>query len=120
MPNRFGGGGGKRRRANFKQLKKKADGGIVAMIHIRTLGDALRFFRFQRNISQIELGQLILERTGNSVGVQTISDIENGRHDARWSTVCTIADALGVKTDDLRIDSPSQRLSERIAEPEST
>lgn len=110
------GGGARKPGSGSKHLHKKPDKGLQATVYIRTMGNAVRVYRVLRNLSQKEFCDLVYRKTGNRVGTQTISDLENGRYDPRWTTVCSVADALGVSVGDLRLDDPSHsRLAGQLA-----
>lgn len=107
------GGAPKRRRVSSK-ITRHDDGGMYALIQIRSFGDALRFHRFRLNLSQKEFCDLVKKKTGQNLSPSAISQWENGQVDPTWTSACIIADTLGVKLDDLKPDARTMRPEERI------
>jgi transcriptional regulator with XRE-family HTH domain len=67
---------------------------------MQTFAQSLKRIRTSKNVTQAELAR----RLGRDV--MAISKLETGRReDPRWSTVCAIADALGVGVEDFRKSS---------------
>jgi transcriptional regulator with XRE-family HTH domain len=63
------------------------------------LGEHLAKLRKEKGLSQADLAKA----TGGAVQVLTVSRIEQGLVlDPSWSTMCALADGLGVKLDKLR------------------
>ncbi|MDQ3740419.1 MAG: helix-turn-helix domain-containing protein [Actinomycetota bacterium] len=56
----------------------------------RALGRALRLFRQERQLTLEELGAV------TKLHRQYLDGLEEGRRDPSWSTVCTVARALGL------------------------
>lgn len=62
-------------------------------------GARLRALREQQGLTQKELGELV------EMSHQAVARLETGNIQPTWPTVCKLAEALGVKTDEFR-DTP--------------
>lgn len=63
------------------------------------LADELHPLTAWRNAAGLSMAALA--KAAGGIRIATISDIENGKLDPRWSTVKALADALGVDADDI-------------------
>ena len=61
----------------------------------KKLGENLKKLRIKKDISQIELARML------SVDRSFVSNIENGKNNPTLSTITSLAQALGVSTDEL-------------------
>ena len=61
----------------------------------KKLGENLKKLRIKKDFSQIELARML------SVDRSFVSNIENGKNNPTLSTITSLAQALGVSTDEL-------------------
>ena len=76
-------------------------------INYMRIGERIREYRLQKNMSQEDLAAIVL------VNNRHISNVENGKKYPSLELIIEIANALGVSTDDLLCDSLTSVSSER-------
>ena len=91
-----------RKRKIASKMAKLADGGMYAMIQLRSFGDAVKAYRFKHNLSQGELADLAYQKVGVRISRGTIAGWECAKSQPSWAYACMIADTFGIKLDDLR------------------